>query len=455
MKLLRQIFIVCMVFGSLAVFLSFFIFYQKKTAVIDVLPIKQPDFQTPEVPQKEQSPLVYNQENSKKEEKEILIPKQLSDPPAVIKAVYATSWSAASDKRLNDLIDLIKSTELNALVIDIKDFSGFVSYDIEVPAVIQYGSRQKRIADIDGLIERLHNERIYVIGRIVVFQDPVLAQGRPDLAIRDKRDGDIWLDYKNLAWIDPASKEAWDYNIAIAKDALKRGFDEINFDYIRFPSDGPLDNMVFPFYDGKKPKREVIADFFKYLRQELADYRISVDLFGLVTVRSDDLGIGQIIEDAYAYFDFVSPMVYPSHYSSGFLGYENPALYPYEVIKYSIEGALKRLKDYESEMINNIATTGAKNTTIPNPKLRPWLQDFDLGADYDAAMVRKELQAVYDAFKCSPSLPEDSADYEKMGEQEDAAVQVCDFAGGSGDKFGGWMLWNPQNIYTTDALQAD
>lgn len=372
--------------------------------------------------------------------------KPLANPPATIKAVYFTGWSAGSEDRVNYLLNLIKTTELNAVVIDIKDYSGYVLYDINLPEVEGYKAKDIRIAKINTLIKRLHNEGIYVIARISVFQDPILAKNRPDLAIHSKATGGLWLDNKKLAWIDPASQEAWDYNIAIARDAAERGFDEINFDYIRFASDGKISDMSFSFWDGKIPKHETIKNFFSYLRRQLPDVKISADLFGLSTVQSDDLGIGQIIEDAYLYFDFVCPMVYPSHYASGFLNYKSPALYPYEVVKYSIETALKRLDAYNLQLTTASSTTAT--STIASTelsvidgqlpvKVRPWLQDFDLGADYDASMVRKQIQAVYDAARL---LTPERSD----GGQANTTPELLS----------GWFLWSPSNVYTKDALQT-
>ena len=358
--------------------------------------------------------------------------KPLVNPPEEIKAVYLTSWSAGSNKKIDYLINLMKETELNAVVIDIKDFSGFIAYDIKFDEVEKYETKEIRIPKLNALIKRLHDENIYIIARITVFQDPILAKARPDLAIHSKKTGGLWLDNKKLAWIDPASKEAWDYNLIIAKDAAERGFDEINFDYIRFASDGNLEDMDFPFWQKTRTnagtKSEVIRNFFKYLREQLPGVKISVDLFGLTTVQNDDMGIGQLIEDAYTYLDYVSPMIYPSHYANGFLNYENPAKYPYEVVKYSMESALRRLKNYELGIMNNAtATDTTAVTTVKKltPKLRPWLQDFNLGADYDAIMVRKQIKAVYGAASSAPEL------------------------------LNGWMLWNPSNVYTKGALEPD
>ena len=167
--------------------------------------------------------------------------------------------------------------------------------------------------------------------------------------------------------------------------------------------------MVFPIWDGKTPKHLVIKDFFKYLRNQLPDAKLSVDLFGLSSSSLDDLGVGQVIEDAFPYFDYISPMIYPSHYATGFLGFENPAEHPYEVVNYSMKRASQRLSVF-------------KESNESNVQIRPWLQDFDLGATYDAEMVRSEIQAVYDA---------------------------------SGENFNGFMLWSPSNYYTETALKPD
>ncbi|MEK7553068.1 MAG: putative glycoside hydrolase [Patescibacteria group bacterium] len=342
--------------------------------------------------------------------------KPLINPPSEIKAVYITSWSAGSEKKTDYLIRLIKDTELNAVVIDIKDFSGYVTYDIKNSDVEKYGAKQIRTPKINYLIKRFHDEGIYVIARITVFQDPILAKARPDLAIHSKASGGLWLDHKKLAWMDPAAKEVWDYNVAIGEDALNRGFDELNFDYIRFASDGFIGDMGFPVWDEAVPKQEVIKNFFKYLREQFLGAKISADIFGQATINNNDLGIGQIIEDAYAYFDYVCPMIYPSHYAKMFLGYKNPANYPYEVVRYSMDNALQKIGNWKLEIENSLATN-------KSPKLRPWLQDFDLGADYDTEKVKKQIQAVYDSASSTPEL------------------------------ISGWMLWNPSNVYTREALK--
>lgn len=358
----------------------------------------------------------------------------LVNPPSVIKGIYLTAWSAGSQSRLTSLISLIKRTELNAVVIDIKDYSGYISYVLDLPIAKDAGALSEiRILHPNAVLKRLHDEGIYVIGRITVFQDPILAKAHPEWALKDKKTGEVWKDRSGLAWLDPAARPAWEYIAAISRDASLRGFDEINFDYVRFASDGDLSNIEFPFWDMKTSRHKIIKSFFEFLRNTLSETRLSADLFGLTTVNPDDLGIGQVIEDAYESFDYVSPMIYPSHFATGFLGYKNPAKNPYEVIDYSMTHALDRLLTLTTTTITMNGTSTVKKTIkrerAPGEefraKLRPWLQDFDLGATYDAAMVKSQITAVNNAF------------------------------GSSTQESAGWLLWNPANIYTEGALEKE
>lgn len=403
------------------------------------------DFKISELSQTASEQIVL--ENTGKEEEkpktnlDLSPQKPLENPPEVIKAVYATGWTAGGVQGLERMINLIKSTELNAIIIDIKDYSGELSYRTEIPEVEEYSKdRDLKILRPNAMIKRLHDEGIYVIARQTVFQDPILAAARPELALTSSSTGKQWLDNKKVMWVDSASKEVWDYNIAIAKDALARGFDEVNFDYIRFASDGNLDDIVYPFWDEVTLKRTVIREFWKYLRQALPDAKISADLFGLVTVNYGDVGIGQNIEDAFHYFDAIAPMVYPSHYSSGFNGYKNPAEHPYGVVLRSMEEANQRLKVYKQ---NAALSTSTEKYLVKEPKLRPWLQDFDLGADYDAGKVRDQIIATYVA----------EGACEKVATTTDSSGFLCDEA--ELEKSGGWMLWDPRNVYTRGALLAD
>ena len=358
------------------------------------------------------------------------LPAPLENPPAILKSVYATGWSAGSKSYLAYLQSVFKTTQVNAVIIDVKDASGIVSYKTGAELPKKYKAYYPKISNVDALIKSFHNQGIYVIGRIVVFEDVALATNRPDLAVfdksktQDKSNPVTWQTKSGLLWLDPASEEVWDYNISVAKDALKHGFDEINFDYIRFPTDGNLDNMGFPVWDRKIPRHLVIKSFFQKIRESLMDAKISVDLFGQTTTNNDDMGVGQLFEDSLSYFDYVCPMVYPSHYASGFLGYQNPAEHPYDMVKYAVDGAVFRQKVYEklqkaNNTNDNTSLPSSAKATEGKTKIRPWIQDFNLGALYNIDMVKQEIKAVEDS---------------------------------TGNDFSGFMLWNPRNFYTTGAV---
>jgi hypothetical protein len=327
------------------------------------------------------------------------IPAHISTPDSV-HAVYMSSWAAGHPKFRAHLFDLIDTTEVNAVVIDIKDYTGRIAYEVEDPEVAKYGSVEKRIPDVKDLISRLHEKNIYVIGRISSFQDSYLVKVHPEWAVKTKA-GAVWQDYKGVKWLDAGAKPVWEYVVAIGKDAYVQGFDELNFDYIRFPSDGPMRDISYTWSEGKS-RQETMREFFEYVNSQFENHPAvtSADLFGLVTSSNDDLGIGQVLEDALINFDFVAPMVYPSHFGKGYRGIEKPATEPYNVIKFSMESGIAKA----------IAAT-----TSPQ-KLRPWLQAFDLGATYTPAMVRAQVQATYDV------------------------------------GLTGWMLWNAGSIYNKDFL---
>jgi len=331
--------------------------------------------------------------------------------PQQVKAIYLTSWVAGTKSIRDNLVKLVDNTELNSIVIDIKDYTGEVAFKIEDENLAKYGSSSNRIPDIKDFLEYLHSKNIYVIGRISVFQDPCLVAQRPDLAVKKEKDGAVWKDYKGISWLDAGAIDVWKYVIDLARYSYNLGFDEINFDYIRFPSDGNMSQIYYPFSEDRVAadvdtgKAKILREFFIYLDAKLSDIDLvlSADLFGMTTTNDDDLNIGQILEYALPFFDFVSPMVYPSHYPTNFIGLANPAAYSYEVVKYSMDKAVIK----------------AKNAGIDPKKLRPWLQDFDLGADYNSAEVRAQIKATYDAGLDS------------------------------------WLLWSASNKYTVGALLAN
>lgn len=347
--------------------------------------------------------------------------------PAAVKAIYMTSCVAGTKNLRNGLAKLIDETELNAIVIDIKDFSGALSFIPKDPALKDFLSTSCYAPDMAVFVDSLHKKGIYVIGRITVFQDPFLAKRRPDLAVKKKSDGTMWKDYKGISFTDPGAKEVWEHTIAIAKESYDIGFDELNFDYVRFPSDGPMSDIDFT-WSGTRPKSDVLETFFAYLSRELKPTGavLSADLFGMTTTNTDDLNIGQVLEKTLPYFDYVSPMVYPSHYPKNFMGFANPAAKPYEVVKFSMDTAVKRTVATTTVIAlfgEQPISTSTKPFIYKKPvfsqlKLRPWLQDFNLGATYTAEMVDKQIQATYDAGLDS------------------------------------WLLWNASNRYTAAALKS-
>ena len=328
--------------------------------------------------------------------------------PEPVKAVYITSWVAGMSEQRDRIMALVDETEINAVVIDIKDYSGKLAFQIDNALVAEVGSAENRILDIRELIAELHEKNIYVIGRISVFQDPHYAQKYPGQAVQKASDRSVWRDRKGLSFVDPSSRAFWEYIVEVSKESYKNGFDELNYDYIRFPSDGDMNDIYYPLSeerlvaDPPLGKPIIIENFFAYLHEKMGGKgaALSADLFGMTTTSLNDLNIGQVLERAAPYFDFIAPMVYPSHYPPSFIGIANPAAHPYEVVKYSMDEAARRL-------------VAASSTPR---KLRPWLQDFDLGTTYTADMVRAQKKAVYDAGLSS------------------------------------WMLWNSANTYTRGAL---
>lgn len=299
-----------------------------------------------------------------------------------VKAIYLTGYTAGWKARRNELIQFVENTELNAVVIDIKDASGRIFFETDLALAEEIGSVQVRIPDLEEWLKELKEKGIYTIARIVVFQDPYLARNMPEIALVNQF-GELWRDYKGQAWVDPTRQLVWDYNIDLAKEAVKIGFDEINFDYIRFPSDGNIKAIVYANLDNDNQKEEknlVMKEFYEYVNDSLKFEPVltSADLFGMTLLRSDGMNIGQRLEDAAPNFDFIGPMVYPSHYPPGHQGFANPAEHPYEVILHSLNSG------------KNIIEQAGR------AQLRPWIQDFDLGAVYTPAMIQAQIQASID-----------------------------------------------------------
>ncbi len=326
------------------------------------------------------------------------------ETPDAVKALYMSSWVAGNIKLRSNLVKIIDDTELNSVVIDIKDYTGRISFPVNDEKLKEIGSATNRIPDIKEFIGLLHDKGIYVIGRISTFQDSYLVHKKPEYAVKNKAGG-VWQDYKGVSWLDAGSPEVWDYVAKIGDEAYAVGFDELNFDYIRFPSDGDMTDIVYTYSEGKS-RSQVLDEFFNYLDKYFHEKKIpiSADLFGMTTSNRDDLGIGQILESALRHFDYVSPMVYPSHYPKNFLGFNIPAEKPYEVVFYAMTKGVER----------------AELASTTPYKLRPWLQDFSIGkTTYNSDMVKAQIKATYDSGLNS------------------------------------WLLWNASNNYTVSALEPD
>lgn len=327
--------------------------------------------------------------------------------PSCVRGIHLTSWYTGSKKGRAKLEALLAETELNTAVIDIKESEG----DLYIPGVPLDGQNVyvPAVRDLESYLKFLKDRGVYTIARIVVFHDNKLAKMKPEWAVRSSSPiakavekgyrNDIWVDRRGSAWADPTNPKVWDYNIQVAVKAAELGFQGIQFDYIRFPSDGPTKLCVYsqPYTKGKGVG--YLNEFLKRAQDKLKPMgvEISIDVFGLVGSYDNDLGIGQKLTELLSHIDVISPMMYPSHYYPGEYGIKDPNNSPYETVFRSIKDTRKVLGQSKVE-------------------LRPYLQDFSLGVKYDAKKVRDQIHAA-----------EDQGVYE-------------------------WLLWSPSCNYTRGAL---
>jgi hypothetical protein len=323
--------------------------------------------------------------------------------PDVVRGLYLNAWAAGSTAKLERLIGIANRTEVNAFVIDVKE-GGEISYRSSVPLARAIGADRAYIGNVRGMLAKLRENGIYPIARIVVFRDEKLADARPAWSVRHVNGGE-WKDGSGHAWVDSYNRDVWDYNIAIAREALELGFSEVQWDYVRFP-DVPqalMRTAAWPAQAGRT-KQDAIREFLLYSREQLKQYDapVTADVFGLTVSVRNDMGIGQLWEKMVDATDVLLPMVYPSHFARGSYGIAHPNASPYETVKTAMEHAVRR-------------TSGVANAA----KIRPWLQDFTLGQPrYGPAHVRAQIQGAYDA-----------------GVME-------------------WVLWHPGSNYTEAALAS-
>jgi hypothetical protein len=308
----------------------------------------------------------------------------LRTPPATIRAIYLNAW-AFGGKRFYDLIRLADSTEINAFVVDIKDDTGYLTYRSSVPTAIQIGANTKlRAPDAAARVRTMIAHGIHPIARIVVAKDPLLASNKPGWSVQDKRGG-LWRDRLDFAWVDAFNDSVWVYASQLAAEAVKLGFAEVQFDYVRFP-DEPKARMAYAIFPGRKPgesSRDGVRRNLALLRDRIKplDVPFTIDVFGMTTNVEVDLGIGQVWEDLVATADVVLPMVYPSHYYNAIYGVSHPNSEPYRIVRNALEDGIRRN-----------ARLGGTTATI-----RPYLQAFTLGRPrYTPAEVREEIRAARD-----------------------------------------------------------
>ncbi|QZA33031.1 putative glycoside hydrolase [Hydrogenibacillus sp. N12] len=309
--------------------------------------------------------------------------------PYAVRGVYVTGWTAGGPK-MADILALIDQGLVNAVVIDVKEDRGRITYRTDVPLARTVGAdRERMIPDLDGLLDALHERNVYVIARLVSFKDPLLATARPEWALRLK-EGGLYRDAKGIAWIDAYQKPVWAYNADIAVELAEKGVQEIQLDYVRFPENGVVvDRLVRYANPDGRSKAEVVADYIASVRERLRPYPVflSADVFGLVTTVADDMDIGQKWELISPRVDVISPMMYPSHYAPGSYGVPKPDLAPAAIIAAGLQDAAR--KDAA------LRAAGYRPAAV-----RPWYQAFSapwLGKGnwmpYGPAEVKSQITA--------------------------------------------------------------
>jgi hypothetical protein len=320
-------------------------------------------------------------------------------PKGLYLSFYGIGYRAIRESALK----LIEETELNALVIDVKGDRGMIPYRSGIPLAAEVGGQQIiTVREIDELMRSLKARGIYTIARITVFKDNPLALARPELAVKTQ-DGAIWRDRENLAWVDPFKKEVWDYNIDIAIEAARHGFDEIQFDYVRFPD---TSGLLFSVPNTQENRVKAISGFLGEAKNRLTPYNVflAADIFGYVCWNLNDTWIGQKLEDLVSNLDYLSPMLYPSGFQFGIPGYRIPVANPQEIVYRSLKNAQER-------------------TQLASTRFRPWLQAFR-----DYAFDKR---------------------YFKDKEIRDQINAATEFGSA------GWMLWNPSNVYSSMGLKKE
>ena len=335
-------------------------------------------------------------------------PAPLVPTPAEVKGLYVNRWASLGQK-MWQLIDVAKTTEVNALVLDVKDDRGLVLYRSRVPLAREIGAdtvQPMRMDRLRAVLDTMRAHGIYPIARIVVVKDPLLAEKKLEWAIKRRDDPSRpWLDRNGKPWLDAHQPEVWQYAVDLAKEAVELGFSEVQLDYVRFPDEKRLvSESVFPLARGRT-RAQVIREQLAASRQALKSSGVpfTIDVFGLTATDTTDMGIGQKWESFIDQADAVLPMAYPSHYAPGTYKLASPNARPYETIAHTLADAKRR----------SAGVPGAA-------RIIPWYQDFTLGPPrYGPAEVRAQIRA-----------------------GEDAGIRS-------------WILWNPRSVYNLGALERE
>ena len=326
--------------------------------------------------------------------------KMIELTPIKVKALYLTFWGASNNsKTLKNILNIVDTTEVNAVVVDVKNAYGSTSFLTGYEKANSYGAQKHRTnRNIQKFIATMKAHHIYTIARIVTFKDEIQASHNPQYAIKKDANNTIWRNHDNMAWVDPFDKRARDYTISIAEEAAKVGYDEINFDYIRFPA---KEGLKYSQQCTQESRVKAIEKFLDEAQKRLSKYGVfvSVDTYGNICWSKDDNGIGQKVASLAKHADYVCPMLYPSGFSSGSFHFKHPAEHPYEVVYRSV----KKIQD-----------------RVPSSRVRPWLQGF---RDYTLKRRR----------------------YEK--EEIQAQIRATEDIGTNG-----WMLWSPSSKYNKEYL---
>lgn len=328
----------------------------------------------------------------------------------IARGIYVTSRTIMEQR--DEIIEMIDTTELNALVIDVKDDNGRITFKMDSEKAQEIGAITNTISDIDDLLKLLKEKDIYPIARIVAFKDPYLAEQKHELAIKNK-DGSLYRDNKGECWINPYEKEVWDYLIEVSTKAVEAGFMEIQFDYIRFSTGKGMSEADFGPLAEEKTKEDIIIEFTRYAYEKLRPLGVfvSADVYGTIISSSIDAGlVGQNYVEMSKYLDYICPMIYPSHFGDGNYGVEHPDLEPYKLVRKVLTASKTKLDEIPE---------GQHRATV-----RPWLQDFTATwiknyQVYGPLQLREQIIGVY-----------------AVGYKE-------------------WLLWNASGNYTVDGLYRD